>query len=244
MRKFKFLFVLLVLFIGILKVSAFDNTVKIYDYAQILTNNQEQRLKKLVDSYIRKYNIDMAIVTVKHHEASSTQNYAMNFYNYNNFGTNDTKDGIILVIDFMNDNTNFYIEAFGNSKMIYETYRINKMIKNISNIKNDNYYKAIEKFIGDSDDYANKGAIFNSVRHELQNNTFITTKNIWVVIISIIISSIVPSIVILIYVFKNKMVKKSYLATHYLKKDSVVISVKKDTFYTTHTKKERIKNDS
>ena len=73
MKKFKILFTLLLVFIGIKSVYAFDNTIKVYDYAQVLTSDEEDKLKNEVNKYIDEYNMDMVLVTVKHHEKFNTK---------------------------------------------------------------------------------------------------------------------------------------------------------------------------
>ena len=100
MKKLKIIFIFLFIFIGISSVSAFDTTTKVYDYAQVLTTTEEEKLKTSAMEYIEEYNMDMVLVTVKYHTKSDTKAYAEDFYDYNGFGIGDTYDGIIFVIDF------------------------------------------------------------------------------------------------------------------------------------------------
>ena len=66
MKKIKYLIITLLLFFGIKNVNAiqkFDTTIKVYDYAQILTEREEKKLKAEANNYVNKHNMDMVIVT-------------------------------------------------------------------------------------------------------------------------------------------------------------------------------------
>lgn len=243
MKKIRFLLILLLLFIGINGVSAFDTTTKIYDYAMVLTTKEKEKLKEQIDKYIQNYNMDMVLVTVKYHEKNSTKEYAQDFYDYNGFGLNNTYDGIIFVIDFTYGYTDIYISTTGEAIRLYDDYRINKMLDNISDKKNDGYYSMFKSFVSDASNYASKGtpsSNSNTVINEYGQLVYKKTIP-WIKII--IISIVVSSIIILILVFKNKMVKKSIDAKYYLKAGSVIINSRNDRFITTHTSSVRI-NDS
>ena len=85
MKKIKYIIILFLLFIGINSVLAFDTTKKVYDYANVLSENEEKILKEKALEFIDKYNMDMVLVTVKHHEKRTTQAYAQDFYDYNEY---------------------------------------------------------------------------------------------------------------------------------------------------------------
>lgn len=243
MRKFKLLFALLLIFIGINSVCAFDNNVKVYDYAQVLSTSEESNLKQMANNYINKYNIDMALVTVKHHTKSSTKVYAEDFYDYNGFGMGNTKDGIIFVIDFTFGYTDIYISTTGQAIRMYDDYRINKMLDNIAAQKDNGYYLMFNSFIQTASSYASMGVPSSNSNTIINNNGDILYKEIFPWGTIIIVSIIIPTIIIGILIAKNRMVKKSTNAKYYLKNGSVVISTKADRFVTTHTTSVRI-NDS
>ena len=244
MKKFKFLLILSLLFIGINTINAFDNTTKVYDYAMVLTTSEKQELKEKVYEYIDKYNMDMVLVTVKYHEKNSTKQYAEDFYDYNGFGLNDTYDGLIFVIDFTFGYTDIYIATTGKSILMYDDYRINNMLDNIALQKNNGYYSMFESFISDASKYASLGIpSSNSISTYVGTSGDLIYKETmpWVTII--LVSLLIPTLIILIFIFKNRMVRKSMNARYYLKEGSVVITSRNDRFITTHTTSVRI-NDS
>lgn len=243
MKKFKYLILVLLIFIGIKNVNAFDNTLKVYDYAQVLSTSEEQNLKNKIDNFIDTYDMDMVLVTVKYHTKSNTQRYAEDFYDYNGFGIGNTYDGIIFVIDFTFGYTDIYISTTGEAIRMYDDYRINNMLDNIALKKNSGYYAMFESFINDSSNYARLGLPqSNSNTHINDNGDLVYNQSIpWGKII--LISAIIATIVIAILIAKNRMVKKSMTAKYYIKEGSILINTRQDRFITTHTTSVRI-NDS
>ena len=244
MKKLRIIFIFIVIFIGIKNVSAFDNTLKVYDYAQVLTSIEEKELKTLVDNYINNYNMDMALVTVKYHQKYDTKTYAEDFYDYNGFGIGNTKDGLIFVIDFTFGYTDIYISTTGQAIRMYDDYRIDKMLDDIAYKKDDGYFEMFKIFVNDASNYANSGvptSNSNTIINEYGDIVYKETMP-WGVII--IVSLLVPTIIIIILISKNRMVKKSINATYYLRNGSVIINTRNDRFITTHTSSVRINDDS
>ena len=236
MKYIKYLVLLFLLFIGINSVNAFNTSLKVYDYAQVLTPEEERNLKRSIDLYIANHNMDMAIVTVKYHEKTNTMNYADDFYDYNGFGIGSNYDGVIFVLDFTFwQNGDLWMSTTGKAIDIYTDYRIDNILDSVVAKKNRGYYEMFNTFIEKSDYFAKEGIPVYDVVAEAK-------KTAWSGIT--IFSLIVSTIVILILIFKNKMVKKSPYANIYLLKDSVVVNKRSDNFITTHTTSVRINESS
>lgn len=231
MIKIKYILVLFLMFVGINNINAFDTSLKVYDYAQVLSIEEEEKLKKEIDLFIANHNMDMALVTVKYHEKIDTMNYADDFYDYNGFGIGSNNDGLIFVIDFTFGYTDIWMSTTGKAINLYTDARIDSILDSVSFKKNRGYYEMLDTFIEESNYYANIGI------SSYNNESKINFKNI------IIISLVIPSIIILILILKNKMIKAAITASHYLIKDSVIINKRSDKFITTHTTSVRI-NDS
>lgn len=230
MKKLKCLFILIILFIGIKGVNAFDNSLKVYDYAQVLTEKEENNLKTKINKYMNKYNIDMVIVTVKYYTQSTLDEYMNLFYNKNDFGIGNNKDGIILVLDLKNSYDNIGIQTFGRTVNFYSQNELENISNEIN--KEKGYYQKLNKFIDGSNEYIDN---FDNIY--IGDHNILASVN-WLEII--ILSSIIPTIIIIIGLLKSKNVKKECNDNYYIKKDSVVINKKSDKFITTNTKKERL----
>ena len=233
MKKIKYLMFLFLMFVGVNNISAFDTSLKVYDYAQILTPSEELKLKNDIDLYIANHNMDMVLVTVKHHDKVDTMNYADDFYDYNGFGIGNNYDGVIFVIDFTFwQNGDIWMSTSGKAIDFYTDSRINNILDSVVEKKHDGYYEMFSKFILESDYYAKQGI---PIYYEHKSN--INWKMI------IIISLLMPTIIIIILISKNKMVKAATNASIYLIQNTVVINKRSDRFISTHTSSVRI-NDS
>lgn len=229
MKKLKYLILVLLLFIGIKSVKAFDNTIKVYDYAQVLTEKEESKLKKDVDKFISKYNIDMAIVTVKYYNQETLNEYMNLFYIKNDFGIGTNKDGIIAVLDFKNNQNVVGIETFGNVNNYYSELEIKSIINDIQKEKNN--YNKLEIFVDGAFNYVDK------LEDNYSDNNILLLLN-WVQVITL--SILISTIIVIIGIFKNKNVRKEESARYYIKENSVVITKRNEKYITTNTKKERI----
>ena len=238
MNKFKVLVVLIIMFTGIIEVKAFDSSIKIYDYAQILTPSNETQLKNKLDSYIKTYDMDMVLVSVKYHKQSSVESYARSFYMTHDFGIGDTKDGIIAIIDFTSGKEKIYIEPYGNATKFYNDARINNMINKMSN--KEKYYSKFDIFIKYSENYAKIGTPKINEATEFKGIDNNLNKTLINILIIILISSIIPTVILIYLILEGRRVKKQNTTKSYIKKDSVVINTKTDRYVTTHTKKMRI----
>lgn len=234
MKKLKYLLILFIMFIGINNIEAFNTRLKVYDYAQVLTVEEEANLKKNVDLYIANHNMDMALVTVKYHEKTNTMNYADDFYDYNGFGIGTNYDGVIFVIDFTFGYTDIWMSTSGKAINVYSDVRIDSILDNVAAKKDNGYYEMLNAFIESSDYYAKQGIPSYG---DYNSSNSINWSSI------IIISLLVPTVIIVILILKNKMVKAATTAGQYLVSGSVVINKRNDRFITTHTTSVRI-NDS
>lgn len=231
MKNIKYLIIVLFLFIGLGNVSAFDNSVKVYDYAQLLTEKKEQELRTEVNNYINRYNIDMVIVTVKYYEQLNLTDYMNLFYAQNGFGKGINKDGIIAVIDLKENNNKFEIKRYGRANSLYSEEEIKNIINKVNN--EDKYYNKLFTFINYSNKYINE----TNTSYNIDNGS--TTYINWLLII--IPSFIISTIITIIIFFKNKKILNNKFNNYYVIENNIVINKKEDKFITTNTKKIRIK---
>lgn len=138
------LFSILLSLVIIFPVKAIDlNTIKIYDNAELLTVEEEQNLKVLVDSYIAQYNIDLIIMTVLD-TSQNIDSYAENIFNNNGFGVGSEKEGILILLDPTLTKNQIYIYLSGKkTNLIFN----DSLITNISKTNNLYYYESFENVI-------------------------------------------------------------------------------------------------
>ncbi len=223
MKKLKLL-LLIIMFIPI-KISAI-NSNRVYDYAQVILDSEEEKLNNYIETFKSKNNIDIIIVTARHNGNIETKEYAKKFYQKYEFGINEDKSGIMLVIDFNNNITNIEIYTQGIADKIYNKH-INNMLSTIT--LNDDYYKMSKDFIDLSDKYISGKSSIKNILFDI--------NLIYILIISIITSSIV--ILILFIISRNK--DKNKILYSYLKEGTLKINNTNEKFMTTSTESYRKK---
>lgn len=204
---------------NILSTPKVDETEKVYDFADLFTDEEEKRLYDKIQDYIDKRDMDMAIVTIKENNKITPEVYADDFYDYNNFGTNNSHDGVLLLIDM--DNRHIHMSTAGSAINKYNDSRIDQILDSVYEcMTSEDYFSAASTFIDE-----------------------VSSSNIpWGLIF--IIPIIVATISTVIFICKNKMVKKATEASRYMERNSLNITSAKDVFITTHTVRHKKESSS
>lgn len=214
-----------------------DNSTKVYDFADLLSTTEEDSLYNSIVEFIQTYNLDMAVVTINHNFTSAMR-YADDFYDYNGFGVGSTNDGLLFLIDM--DNREMYITTTGTAQLVYDDYRINKILDaTYAEIINQDYYGCAGEFVRLSQDYASLGIPDSNKYADIDEygDYYVTTTNNKSVSfeVAFVIAGIITLIFMIISLSKYRMIKKASEAKHYLK--NIRITNRVDNFLHTHTSK-------
>lgn len=228
---------------NVLKTPAVDETEKIYDFAELLTEEEEQRLYEQITSYISKYQLDLAVVTINANNKGSPRIYADDFYDYNSFGMNQTRDGILFLIDMQS--REIYMTTTGNAILMYNDDRIDEALDAVySYMTNENYYAGVSNYITEIGQMASRGLPSGNKNATLDENGNIHyEKKISLGLLGMI-SFGITGIIMIILVSKNKLVRKKTTAKEYLKKDSMKITHISDVLIHTNTIRHQIVDTS
>ena len=209
-----------------------DNTKKVYDYANLLDSSQETLLYDEVKKYIDQFNMDMVIVTISSNNKSSSMAYADDFYDYNNFGYDAEKSGILFLIDM--DNRNMWISTTGKAINIYTDSIIDDILDSAyTYISDGNYYKCAQAFIDSSKSYALKNQKKYEEKHTIPGISKISAE----------FAVAVTIIYICVGVYTHKKPKKQKEAIKYITKP-LELNIKEDKFVDKHVTKSRIETGS
>lgn len=142
------------------QVPKVDNSIKVFDYANLLTENEETTLSSMIENYISRYNMDMVLVTIDDNpygvSDANSKKYAQDFYYYSGFGKNSSHDGSIILIDM--SNRYIYIATKGNAIRIFDDNRIDNITEaGFSYLRNKYYYDGYRAMIEKSSYYASEG---------------------------------------------------------------------------------------
>jgi len=133
----------------VMKFPSVDEEQKIYDFSDILSEEEEEYLHEQLLSFYRSTGYDTVIVLTNDLLDFPISDYTYNFYDFNYF----RQEGIILVINFNEDDPSVFMGTSGSddSKVfkIYSDENITDILKYIytKNINNKEYYDACKNYV-------------------------------------------------------------------------------------------------
>ena len=216
-----------------------DSSEKIYDFADIVSDDDEIIIKNNIQEFISKTNMDMVIVTIDkpYFDDSENETYAADFYDYNDFGIDfNNYSGVLLLRNVYSEDPYFNVYAFGDAQIYFDYDRCESMLDDIYPfLRNKNYVSGFNLFINDFSSYYDLG--YSTDDYYVDEMGFLKRKfnpPFGISTIAALITTIVSSVIM---VGKNKMVKVANGAQEYLDKRSINYSTKNDNLvrsFTTH----------
>ena len=218
---------------NILGTPAVDASEKVYDFAELLTPSEEEQIYNRVQKFINKTNLDLAVVTINDNNKFSAMEYADDFYDYNDFGTDSEYSGVLFLVDM--DTREIYMSTTGKAISMYSDYRIDMTLDAIyQDFSNENYLNGITKFVAIIENYDTIGLPSNKdSKYAINNEGEVYRKFPWLIVFGI--PSVITAIVIGILISKNKLVRVATSSREYLDKDSLQIKTVSDRLVSTNT---------
>ena len=182
---------------------------KIYDFADLLTDAQEEEIYKSLVSFSKTSGYDAVIVTTKDIGVKDMLHYADDFYQYNDFN----KDGLIFVIK-KTDKATVYMcpKSFDESNEIFQTYNQNMVKETLryiyeNNIRNGDYYSACTNYVKIINGLYTK---YGSGNYRVSSNGEVIKNIPWFAIITLSLTT--TFIIVIIIVTKLNSSNKIILA--------------------------------
>ncbi len=214
-----------------------DASEKIYDFSGVLTEEEYDQLKEQLEAYIKKTKMDAVIVITSFPYTDDEENeeYAANFYDYNDFGIDFEKySGTLFLRNTYEKEPYFYMCTFGNAQLYYDDQRRDVILEDVyQEIHESEYLEGFTEYIDYLNSYYKKGIALK--KYKIDENGVLQKKYVYPFIPIFLISSITTLVIMLFLVKKNKMVMKATQAEAYLDQASIKITNKQDQFLTTHT---------
>lgn len=109
---------------------------RVYDYAQVLSEEEENALRAHIADCERLYKIDIVLVTVNEYMGdsddeweSAMMNYADDFYDENNYGYNQVRgDGVLLLDNWKEGQKGSWLSTCGSAYLRFGNYEIDKVL--------------------------------------------------------------------------------------------------------------------
>ena len=235
---------------NILKTYAVDSNQKIYDFSNVLTDEEEQKLTERMHKFTEKYKIDIVILTDNYQYTEDSQNttFATDFYDYNDFGINYEKyDGVMLFRNTYEQNPYFDDYSFGNAQLYFYDTRLSNTLDYIyDDMHSETYYSGFNKFIDKMEEYYNEGKLTD---YYVDESGFLQKQKtasyyLKMIGLSMIIALVITGIIIYTLIKKNRMVLKATKATVYMNKEKSKITNVQDNFITSNTTSYVISSDT
>ena len=223
----------------VLETPLVDANELIYDFSDILTEQQEQEYYELFKKFKEKYNIDIVFLSynLPYHIDSRNEEFATDFYDFNDFGIDfKSYSGVLLFRNTYEQDPYYDMYSFGEAQLYYNSDRMSDILDELYNsIHYGHYSDALTDWLKLLEKYHDQGKIKG---YYVDENSYLRKEpdpfNPQILPITII-DIIITAIFIGIKVKKNKMVYKATNADLYLNNSSFKLLDKKDTLVSTHT---------
>lgn len=220
----------------ILTTPSVNEKEKIYDFGDLLTDEDEEQLLKEINEFIETYKMDFFVLTTRESTGKNTEKYLDNFYEYNYFGIGKSRDGIGLYIDL--NSRIFSFNTSGKAILIYDDERLDSMIARMTSyFSSAQYTTGIKEAISMMTDYASTGkAPSNSTIDIDEYGNIVRIRSInWG--ITIIGSLCIAGLITFLTIRSYKKVKKANNANEYIDNKASKFYMPIDKFINTHTTK-------
>ena len=141
---------------NIMATPSVNEEEKVYDFANLFSDSEEQNIYNEIMAYINLTKYDLAVVTINENNKEDEIEYADDFYDYNNFGFDESFSGLLYLIDM--DNRVVYISTCGYGIKMYDDYRIDQIIDvGYDDLVDGAYGECILKMIKKTSEYYELG---------------------------------------------------------------------------------------
>lgn len=148
-----------------------ENSDKVVDDADILTDSEEAELEdmilNIIEEHGRKY--DIAVVTTYGTNGRSIEAFADDYYDYNGYGYGSRNSGIILAIDM--EERAYYMSTCGDGITVFTDYGLEHLDSDfVSFLSSGDYAAAFRHFAEGSDElidhYESNGSPYDIQRNK------------------------------------------------------------------------------
>lgn len=211
---------------------------RVFDKAELFSPEESTTIEKEIKALREKLNIDIVVQTTNTTQGMETKMYAADFYDYGGFGTGDTHDGIIFIIDM--EHRNFYLVTTGNMIATFSDRRIENIISVLTPLMRDEDYVGtvellftnVEKYVTDGPP---KGWVYNKETGQSERYKYMSPLKVGV---ALFFGLLAAGVFALIISRKYQLKGKVYSYSYYDNSD-VDLQVKEDNkisdFVTTRT---------
>ena len=215
---------------NVLKTKLVDASELIYDFSDILTDEEEKELFDIFTEFKQKTGMDIVFVSdnVPYSDDYEMEEYTSDFYDYNDFGINSKLyDGILFFRNTYEQDPYYCMNIFGETQLyIVPTLRESILDDVYNEIHSGLYVQGLKHWVSLSEDYIVNREPSKAYRLD---DMGVMHKNVSIPLV-IVITLIIVIIIVGVNISKNKMIRKVVKANEYLAKDKYKVTKKRDMF--------------
>lgn len=229
-----------------------DTSKKVYDYADLFSESDEQALKQKIDKLIEKYDYDVFIVTIDDNNLSysstdRTLSFIEDFGDYNGFGLSKEDPAYIAFIIDM-DERSIAVDLTGlKCQKVYSDDIVDSILdKCYSYMSSGSYLGAADNFLKSVDKYGNTSSgepVYDENGKIVDQNFDIKGKLPISILKGILTGFGITGIITLVIILKSKPARRAIEASQY-KSGSLHLTRKNDRYVRTYETKVKVQSSS
>lgn len=221
----------------------YKNELRVVDRGDIIDEDKEAELLKMCDEISERQGVEVVIITEKSIGNRTSQAYIDDYYDYSGFGLDDKRSGIAFLISM--ENRDWAFSTTGDGIPYFTDAGQSYIISEIKGYLSDgDYYKAFDLYARLCDNFiteAKDNRPFDSghlPEHSLRPYSEVAFGRFIVICpVSIVIAFLIWLIICCLEKAKLTSVSFKGQADDYIKRDSIVINKRNDTFLYKNTTK-------
>lgn len=206
-------------------------TSRLVDFADILTQSEENRLLAILDEISERQQLDVVVVTTNTLDGKSPMAYADDFYDENGYGFGVSKDGVLLLVSM--EDRDWWISTAGNGITVFTDAGITYLSEQFLPVLSEgDYEEAFTRFASLCDDFitqARTGEAYDS--GTLPKAPFSIGYSLGR---ALLIGLFIAVIITLAMRYSMKSVRFQPTASAYVKSGSMHVTEARDLFLYSH----------
>ncbi|NLK21692.1 MAG: TPM domain-containing protein [Epulopiscium sp.] len=234
----------IIITMGNVQVKA-DITSNVIDFLDYLNQEEIKDLQQSIDDVAKEYELDTVIVITDDTKGKTSQAFADDYYDNNDYGIGSDYSGLLLLVNM--GERKMHISTTGKAIDIFTDGRIQDMINNITPLLSEGkYYKAAQAFVSDIRYYAKEGIPIGQYQESVENKSIpylYRVKRLLTLPVTYAIAVVISLIATIVVSFSSKG-KTTINHQTYEGKNSFALSNSGDYYIRQFTTKTRIESSS
>lgn len=207
-----------------------DEDIKIFDFANLLSGEEEAKIRSRALALKKKYGMDFVFLFADGVDYSGEfRVYVLDLFHYSGYGYDGKKDGVFFALDMFG--RDYAVVTTGKSQDAISDENLHKYgDRFISHLKEAEYYRAMDEYLA-----VLEGVLSGDIHSAEKQGKFM---------MGLLISAVVALLITGIAAYSQKIVIKKQNANEYVVPGSVHVTNRSDIYTHTTTTRRKIKSES